>query len=450
MLKSAKLLWIIVIFSGLVLMGCAQGGAVAENDQADLESAAVESDGGDVAQDENEPENEPVFSQPSLTILADGEIRNGRPALPLGFETSGKLITLNVQPGDTVAEGDVIAVLEDDALRDSVTSAELRLTQSQNSLSQAEAELDRLLTWEPDESAIAIAEANIASAETNVANARSQDAASGSSLTQAQISIDQAERELADAQEDYDNAFSPGREWEVFYDEPICDPGEPEPCFGITWAERIKNDRDFATVRLQNAQDQLRIAEANYSVEAARVSGNSAVNAQASLVASQQELERALKGPTDAEIAAAELNVEQAELVLEQDQFSLEQAQEALSQAELIAPWDGTVLAVDVTTGAFIAAGSPVVTLLDTNRMEFHTTNLSERDLAQVEIGQAAEVTLKSYPNDPINGTVMRIGLQASGVIGDAAVFPVVIAVESGEQIVRTGMTGQAEILRDN
>ena len=38
---------------------------------------------------------------PQLTILADGQIQNGRPALPLGFETGGKLLAINVAVGDT-------------------------------------------------------------------------------------------------------------------------------------------------------------------------------------------------------------------------------------------------------------------------------------------------------------------------------------------------------------
>ena len=388
-----------------------------------------------------------AVQQPGLTILAEGEIKTGRPVLPLAFNASGTMLTLNVAPGDQVAEGEVIATLNDADLQDTLLSANLKVEQSQNSLAQAEADLERLLTWEPDEDAIAAAEANIASAEASLANARSQDAAAGNSLTSAEINVAQAQRELASAQEQYDNAFSPGREWEVGYNEPICDPGEIPPCMGITWGQRIESDREISTQRLLNAQEQLQIAEANLAVESARVSSNSATGARATLVNAQRELATALKGPTEAEIEAAELNVAQAELVLEQDLFAQQQAQTALEKAQLVAPWAGTVLSVEAALGATVTAGSPVVTLLDDAQLEFHTTNLSERDLSQIELGQTARVTLKAYPLTPLTGEVVRIGLESTGVIGDAAVFPVMIRLDEAEQVVRVGMTGEAEIL---
>ena len=125
--------------------------------------------------------------------------------------------------GDQVEEGAVIATLDDQTLQEAITSAELRVTQSTNSLTQAQNDLDKLLDWEPDDSTVAIAEANISSAETSLQSARNQDAAAGNSLASAQVNIDQANRELADAQEQYDNAYSEGRMWEQDYDAPVCD-----------------------------------------------------------------------------------------------------------------------------------------------------------------------------------------------------------------------------------
>jgi multidrug resistance efflux pump len=84
--------------------------------------------------------------------------------------------------------------------------------------------------------------------------------------------------------------------------------------------------------------------------------------------------------------------------------------------------------------------------MLDTTQLEFHTSNLSERDLARIAPGQSVQVTLKAYPNDVIEGSVVRIGTQATGVVGDAAVFPVIIAISSAELDIRPGMTGRAEI----
>jgi len=135
----------------------------------------------------------------------------------------------------------------------------------------------------------------------------------------------------------------------------------------------------------------------------------------------------------------AEINVAQARL-------ALESAQRGLENVELIAPASGTVTAINAAPGALVGGGSPIVTLLDTTQLEFHTTNLSERDLAQVLPGQTAVVTLKAYPNKPIEAVVVRIGLQTGVAVGDAATFPVVLALSETDLDIRPGMTGRAEI----
>ncbi len=386
--------------------------------------------------DESTSENnaEPTATRPSqsgVTILADGSVVAVKPVLAISFTASGRLLDLAVQPGDVVAAGDLIATLDDEALLDAVTNAEFQVAQSQLNLTQAQAELDRLLEWEPDETAVTLAEANLAAAQAQLENAQASDAVAGNSVTQANVSVAQAERQLADAQEAYNTAFDPGREWEL---------GDPFR------KQFLENEREAAVRNLQFAEENLRVARANYSLAAAGINNDSALNAEASVINAQQALENAQKPPTTEQVEAAQLSVSQAELSLQQSQLSLEQAQEAVADAQLLAPTAGTVLSVDVAEGAMVGAGSPIITLLDTTQLEFHTSNLSERDLARVAPGQTVQVTLKAYPNDVIEGTVVRIGTQATGMVGDAAVFPVIISIGSEELDIRPGMTGRAEI----
>jgi multidrug resistance efflux pump len=120
-------------------------------------------------------------------------------------------------------------------------------------------------------------------------------------------------------------------------------------------------------------------------------------------------------------IASARLQVEQAQPTLEQAEFVLYQARSVLDDAALLAPWHGTVLSIDVAPGGIVGAGTPILTLLDTGRLQFQTSNLSERDLADIEPGQEVRISLKTYPGQEISGTVVRIVPQASGAIGMAA-----------------------------
>ncbi len=369
-----------------------------------------------------------------VTILAEGQLVAVNPVLPLGFEVSGRVLTLNVKVGDVVSAGDVIATLDDAGLQDAVTTAELQVAQAELTLAQAQATLDGLLAWEPDAYAIAVAEANLAAANATYEAAQNQDAAAGNSLTSASVSVDQAERSVADAQEAYDVAHDPARDWE------LNDPWR---------ADFLKAEREGTARNLEFAQENLIVARSQYSLAVAGLNNDTALNAQVSVVQAEQALDQAQRGPTEAEIASAELQVEQAQIGLEQSQFSLTQAQNNLAKVTLTAPWTGTILAVDVTVGTVIGAGTPVVTLLDTTNIQFHTSNLSERDLAQVEPGQSVEITLKTYPATPLSGTVAGVAPQSSGVVGDAAVFAVMIELAETELVLRPGMSGRATITNE-
>lgn len=411
--------YILLGFVFLILVGCGQGPTVVE---VGATAMAVPTDDGD-------PTATPVPT--GVTILADGVVQAARPLLPLAFETGGKLLAVNVQPGDLVQAGDVIATLDDAALQEAIANAALQVAQAENGVAQAQAELDKLVNWQPDELVVALAQANLTAAETALANAQTSDAAAGNSLTSASVSVEQAERGLVDAQEAYTTAFDPGREWE------LNDPWR---------ADALKAEREGATRSVEFAQEQLAVARANYALAAAGLNNDTAVSAQANLVNAQQALAQAQQGPKPEEIEAAQLRLEQTQITLEQSQLSQQQAENALAKAELIAPWTAVVLTVDAAPGALVGSGSPIVTLLDTTQLEFHTTNLSERDLAQIEPGDVVQVTLKTYPNDPLMGTVLRIGLQAAGTVGDAATFPVIIALDTAVLDIRPGMTGRAEI----
>lgn len=375
-----------------------------------------------------------VAPETGVTILAEGQLVAVNPLLPLGFEVGGRVLTLAVKAGDVVAAGDVLATLDDTALRDGVTTATLQVAQAEITLAQAESSLAALLNWEADEYGIAVAEANLAAATAAYEAAQNQDAAAGNSLTSAAVTVDQAERNLAQAQEAYDVAHDPARDWE------LNDPFR---------SEALKAEREGTARNLEFAQENLVVARSQYYLAVANLNNDSALSAQVSVVQAEQALAQAQRGPTEAEIVSAELQVEQAEIGLEQSQFALAQAENNLAKVILVAPWSGTVLAVEVTVGAVVGAGTPIATLLDTTAIQFHTTNLSERDLAQIEPGQVVEITLKSYPAGPLVGTVAGIGPQSSGVVGDAAVFTVMIELAETELVLRPGMSGRAQITNE-
>lgn len=416
-------LLILLLLAAALLPGCRQGPA-----DAGATPSATTTPGEPTA-------TRPAAQATGTTVVADGQIVAVTPVLPLAFEAGGRLLELYVAPGDEVAAGETVALLDASALQEAADNAALQVAQAEISLQQAQLALDDLLAWEPDETAIALAEANLAAAEAAYENAQNQDSAAGNSLTSARVSLEQARRNLDDAQAAYDTAFEPARDWE------LNDPFRQRA---------LEAERDAAERNLAFAQENLQVAQAQYNLAWASLNNDTAVGANASVLSARQALEQAQTGPPYSEIAAARLQVEQAELALEQSELALEQAEAALEKAELRAPWAGTVLAVEFAPGAMVAAGAPVLTLLDANRLQFYTTNLSERDLAAIAPGQEVEITLKSYPGETFGGTVAGIAPQAAGAVGDAAVFTVQIELQPSDVVLRPGMTGRAEIAGDS
>ncbi|HSH04801.1 MAG TPA: HlyD family efflux transporter periplasmic adaptor subunit [Anaerolineae bacterium] len=412
----------------LLLTACGQA---PPEDRPNIQADNNPTETTDPAATTNDSPTRPPTTQRGTTVVADGQLVASQPSLTLSFNTNGQLLTIAVKPGDQVAAGDLLATLDDSALREAVTNAEIQVAQAEVNLAQAQLTLTDLETWEPDEYAIAVAEANLASAQSSYEQAEKQEAADGSTLTSNQVQINQAQRAVADAQEAYDTAWQEARDWEL--NDPWRGPA-------------LEAEREATTRNLESAKEQLQVAYANYNVQAASISGNSTASAAVTVANAEQSLAQATTGPTDSEIQKAALSVTNSELSLAQAQATLAQAQEALADAELRAPWDGTVLSIDTSIGAIVGGGSPILTLFPDNQLEFHTSNLSERDLAEVATGQTAEISLKTYPGQPLTGTVARILPQASGTIGDAATFTVVLTLADTDITLLAGMTGRAEI----
>jgi multidrug efflux pump subunit AcrA (membrane-fusion protein) len=370
----------------------------------------------------------------STIVLADGQLVAAKPVLPLNFVVGGRLLAVHVQPGDVVEQGAVLATLDGTALSNAVTVAELQAAQAETTLAQAQLSLEDLINWEPDETTVALAEANLVAAEANYESALVHDSTATNSLTSARVSVDQAERALVDVQKAYDQAWDSARDWEL----------------GIPWRkEMLEYERDATARAVQNAGEALEVTRANYNLASAGLNNNQALNAEANIAGARQALNQARTGPKESDIAGARLQVELAKLSSEQAAFNLDQAYQSLEDAVLVAPWRGTILSVDIAPGAMVGGGTPILTLLDVENLQFNTTNLSERDLEVIEPGQTVQISLKTYPGREFSGTVLRIVPHSSGVVGDAAIFVVVVNLEPVDLLLLPGMTGRAEIQRE-
>lgn len=393
--------------------------------------------------------------------------------LTLSFQSGGILAELLVDVGDRVQAGDVLARIDDTEARQSVANAELQLAQAslqtnpeareraialaqigvdqaEINLASAQADLDTLLSWTPDEAAVAIAEANLGSAQANYDGAVARDAAAGNSLTSVRISLEQAERAVTAAQAAYETAFDPGREWELYSTENSCLPGQGGsiPCTGTPYRTKMENERAGAENALIRADENLAIARANYNLAMSNLNNNNAVSAQGALLNAEMALEDARSGPDETEIEAAQIRVQQAELSLRQAQLSLSAAEDntqaELSQAQaelnlasaqknleetaLVAPGDGTVMSISAHPGESVGAGFITLADLAQPLLEVY---LDETDMDKVGVDFEVEVLFDALPDELFTGRVIQVDPRLTNTGGVTAVRAEVLLDEA-------------------
>jgi HlyD family secretion protein len=119
----------------------------------------------------------------------------------------------------------------------------------------------------------------------------------------------------------------------------------------------------------------------------------------------------------------------------------------ALEQAELRAPFAGTITAVTISPGETVVPGQTVLALTDLLHLRVETTDLSERDVARVILGQEALVYVEAL-GEEIEGRVEGIAPQAT-VIGGDVVYTVYVALDEQPPGLRWGMSTEVEIATD-
>ena len=119
-------------------------------------------------------------------------------------------------------------------------------------------------------------------------------------------------------------------------------------------------------------------------------------------------------------------------------------AQAQLAQATLAAPFDGTVVSVDIQVGEYAQPGQVIITLASLNNLRVETTDLSERDLPKVQIGQTAKIFVEAL-NQELTGKVVAIAPRSNTVGGDV-VYKVTIELDDQPEGLRWRMSAEVNI----
>jgi HlyD family secretion protein len=436
--------------------------------------------------------------QTSGTLLAMREAQ-------LSLETSGRVDKVWVQVGDAVRAGDALVQLESDQLQLQVQDAaqDLQIQQAnldtlnreaktedikaaQAARDSAQAKLDDLLAG-PRPEDLAKAEAALASAQAqledllagpdsaDLASARASLANAKGALQAAQAQYAVLDDQLTVARRELDYAKVTLENAEYFYNALANDwqhkdyaPFSPEADvlkdaktnYEVALARYNLNKANINDSAVRSAESQVAQAEANLTAltkektvqiaqARAQVAQSEAyldtlttentaqiASARDQLAQAEANLSGLLQGASEEQKDAAKAQVEQAGI-------ALENARSLLEKTTLKAPFDGIVTAIQVNPGEW--ASGRAVDMLDPSSFEV-VLDVDEVDVGSVSVGQPAQVTLETWPDQVLEGKVLSIDPQANNA-ADIVSYPVHLSLVPGDLPIRAGMTANGELV---
>ncbi|HEY6243257.1 MAG TPA: HlyD family efflux transporter periplasmic adaptor subunit [Pyrinomonadaceae bacterium] len=287
---------------------------------------------------------------------------------------AGRIREITVREGDHVKVGQLIAVIDDDQVNAREEQEESKVQQTEARLRSAQQQVS-VLQAQLEESNIGVDQAKV--------DAQGR-------VSQAEAQVAQAEAELAKAEADYSQAHYDEERYST-----LAKDGDVPERTGRQ--ARTTAEAHAAAVRAANrqvdvARGSLLMAKANLSNAAMRTSQATAIR--------QQILQ------AQSEISAAQAEEEHA-------RAKLKEVQADRADLQIVAPIEGTVATRSAEPGEVVAAGTPLVTVVDLNAVYLRGF-IPEGEIGRVRTGQTARVYLDSAPGKPLEAIVSRIDPEAS------------------------------------
>jgi RND family efflux transporter MFP subunit len=161
--------------------------------------------------------------------------------------------------------------------------------------------------------------------------------------------------------------------------------------------------------------------------------------AEANLLAAQVQYQYQKRlGLDDVHIESAEADVARMQALLDSEKAVLD------SQYTLVAPFDGTIVSVDIAPAETVVPGQVVILLGDLSKYQIETTDLSERDVTRVQVGQPVNVFIEAL-GEEFTGKVVDVD-RISTTLGGDVVFKVTIELDDQPEGLLWGMSADVQI----
>jgi len=332
----------------------------------------------------------------SSRVVAEGKVVPVKGAA-IGFQVGGIVSQVNVQVGDVVEQGKVIAQLDP-------KQNQLQLDQAEANLASAKAKLDALKRG-ATVTDLSAAQQSVKSAEAAYANLLTPDP---NDILSIKSDIEKAKAAVDRAQAAYDRIG-----------------GDSNPFANMT-LERQQLQQAWLDYQKALAAYNLKINPTKAQVEQARSTIETAKSALAKLT------------PTPEDVAGAEASVKASTA-------ARDLAAENLKNTKLVAPFKGVITMIDLREGEFAAANAVVARMADTSQWQIETTDLTEVNVVSVKEGDPVSVTLDAISGLELTGKVTRIKGYGENRQGDI-VYTITVALDKQDERLRWNMTAKVSI----
>jgi HlyD family secretion protein len=352
----------------------------------------------------------------TLRITASGKVVPIQ-SVNISPKNAGIVSRLNVEQGDKVKQGQIIAQMNSDDIQARIQQARANLAQSQAQLDQARA------GSRPEE--IAQARARLAQSEAQLAAARAGNRPQEISQVQAQVEAAQAKVNYTSEQvRRYRYLVEQGAERRQLLDQAV-------------------SEDNAAKASLRQVQRALSLQQSGSRSE-------DIAQRQAAVAEARAALQLAQSGSRPEEIAQRQAAVASAQAQLRSELVTLE-------DSIIRAPFDGIVTQKYANVGAFVtpttsasasasATSSSIVAVV--KGLEI-LASVPEADIGRIRQGQQVEIVSDAYPDEIFKGRVRLIAPEAVKEEG-VTLFQVRVQLDTGEDKLRSGLNVDLTFLGDN
>jgi multidrug efflux system membrane fusion protein len=128
--------------------------------------------------------------------------------------------------------------------------------------------------------------------------------------------------------------------------------------------------------------------------------------------------------------------VDQTQATYDQAMAGIAKTQAIISQKQVKAPFDGELGVRHVEVGQFLSAGTMIVTLTDLSEL-FANFTVTEKQSAQLKVGQLVRVTVDAYPGRNFEGKITTVEPQ---IATDTRNIQVQATIANPDRILKPGM----------